>query len=70
MPFLDGSEGKSPDENVTVPLYISMLTHDSEGKGIVEYGLRFSVISFVAWRCDGCILLFACEYFQTISDER
>lgn len=39
MPFLDGSEGKSPDENVTVPLYISMLTHDSEGKGIVEYGL-------------------------------
>jgi len=70
MPFLDGSEGKSPDESVTVPLYISMLSHGSEGKGIVEYGLWFSIISIVVCRCDGCILLFTHKYFQTISDER
>lgn len=42
----------------------------SEGKGIVKYGVWFSINSIVVWRCDGCTLLSTREYFQTISDER
>lgn len=65
-----GSEGACQFLFCRCRLQHSAILDGSKGKGIVKYGLWFSVISFVVWRCDWCILLFSCKYFQTISDER
>lgn len=70
MPFLDGSEGNMMIDIVLDRCSTALFLNGSEGKGIVEYGLWFSINSIVVWRCDGCILLFTHKYFQTISDER